>query len=171
MRVRVLPSLIFYWLLLVLPGSALRSQAQAPYHVPLGSAAAYGLLSAGSITAQDAAPGIPAVDIPIQVLGKAGASQGINSLVTGTTGTFAQGRGTVPLALNDLQAAQNYCNGFYSSANGQIAPKLDGQTLSGGVYNISGPAPAGPQRLAYYQRRHQHGGYREHYRRLGPARW
>ena len=126
--------------MLVLLGGALRSAAQTTYQVPLGSAAAYGLLSQGDIIAHDVTAGSAPVDIPIQVLGKAGGQQNIGSLVTATMGVFAQSSGNVPLALTDLQAAKNYCSSFYSTTNGQLPYLLAGQTLTAGVYNISGDA-------------------------------
>ena len=116
----------------------LRSLAQTPaYHVPLGSAAAYGLLSKGSIAANDTIPHAPPVAIPIQVLGKTGTLQDVGALVKATAGVFAQGSGDVALALNDLQTAQNYCNSLASSA---LPSQLAGQQLMGGVYTIGGNA-------------------------------
>ena len=105
------------------------------YQVPLGQAAAYGLLSGGSIVARNAA-GVP---LPVQAVGSAGASGAIGPLVAATAGVFAQGNGTVPLALTDLQAAKTYCGQPRAQARG-MAGQLAGRTLTHGVYTISSSA-------------------------------
>ena len=103
--------------------------------MPLGQASTYGLLSGGTIVARNAA-GAP---LPIQAVGSAGASGAISSLVAATAGVFAQGTGTVPRALADLQAAQAYCGQPRAQARG-IAGQLAGRTLTHGVYTIGGSA-------------------------------
>lgn len=108
------------------------------YQVPLGQAAAYGLLSGGSLVARNAA-GAP---LPIQAVGSAGASGAIGSLVAATAGVFAHSTGTVPRALADFQAAQAYCGQPRAQARG-MAGQLAGRTLTHGVYTIGGSATLG----------------------------
>ena len=112
--------------------------------MPLGSAGQYGLLSGGTLAARNqistlpnelvASAGSSTVDIPIRVLGKAGAAQAIGSLVTATQGVSASGSGTVPQALADLQTAKNYCAGLLGSP---LPAQLAGQTLTQGVYTLN----------------------------------
>jgi hypothetical protein len=108
------------------------------YEVPLGQAVAYGLLSGGSLVARNAA----GASLPVQAVGSAGASGAIGSLVAATAGVFAQGTGTVPRALADLQAAQAYCGQPRAQARG-IAGQLASRTLTHGVYTIGGSAILG----------------------------
>jgi hypothetical protein len=108
------------------------------YQVPLGQAAAYGLLSGGTLVARNAA-GAP---LPIQAVGSAGASGAIGPLVMATAGVFAQGSGSVPLALSDLRTAQAYCGQPRAQARG-IAGQLAGRTLTHGVYTVGGSATLG----------------------------
>jgi len=117
-----------YALLLTLVVCA-SARGQVTPATELGSAAHYGLLSATTITAQSA---------PIQVLGKAGAGESISASVAATAGRFAQGSGTVPQALADLQQAQHQC----ASLGGQAIAQLSG-TLTGGAYTLSGAASLG----------------------------
>jgi hypothetical protein len=120
---------------LLLMRSVVAAWAQSSYQVPLGQAATYGLLSGGTIVARNAA----GAALPIQAVGSAGASGAIGPLVTATAGVFAQGNGTVPSALADLQAAQVYCGQPRAQAR-SIASQLAGRTLTHGVYTIGGSA-------------------------------
>ncbi len=120
---------------LLLLRSVVAAWAQSPYQVPLGQAAAYGLLSGGSIVAQDASGNA----LPIQALGKAGASGAIGAGVAATAGVATQGGGTVPAALSGLTAAKAYCDQLNSQA-GVLPNQLNGLTLAGGVYSVKGDA-------------------------------
>lgn len=102
--------------------------------VPLGQAAAYGLLSGQQVLAKTAPAG---PDAPIQVLGKAGAGQTIDTGVAATAGVYAQGGGGVPQALSDLALARAYCTGQGGTA---LNSDLAGQTLTGGTYQVNGNA-------------------------------
>lgn len=115
--------------------SVVAAWAQSPYQVPLGQAATYGLLSGGTIVAQDASGNA----LPIQALGKAGASGTIGAGVAATAGLFAQGSGTVPAALSDLQAAQTYCGQLNNQAS-PLPNQLNGSLLGGGIYSVAGDA-------------------------------
>jgi len=73
-------------------------------------------------------------DIPVSVIGRAGATQLISSKVTATDGRFALSAGTVPQALTDLRLAQTYCR---QQAGAWLGDLPNGQTLGAGVYNLS----------------------------------
>ena len=124
---------IFHYALLMTLLMCIDSSAwgQSTQRVRLGSAAHYGLLSATTITAQNA---------PIQVQGKAGAGENISSSVAATAGRFALGGGTVPQALVDLQRAQSQCNSLGGPAAITLSSALAGSSLTGGVYTSTGAA-------------------------------
>jgi hypothetical protein len=121
--------------LLFMSSTAWAQSASLSHRVPLGSAAYYGLLSGGTIGAHDAA----GANMAIQTQGKAGAGSTIGPLVAATAGVFAQGSGTVPQALADLQTAKAYCRQLNGQA-GTLAGQLAGRTLTGGAYKIGGDA-------------------------------
>ncbi len=127
---------LFCCLLLLHGGWCARGQS-AP-QVPLGSAARYGLLSATRLITPASATAAP-----VQVLGQAGASQDIGPLLAATAGRFAQGSGTVPQALADLQRAQNHCLDLSQRAATQLSGSLASRSLGGGVYTCPGNADLG----------------------------
>ena len=133
---QTLPQKIFHYVLLLTLLVCIGSSAwgQSTQRVQLGSAAHYGLLSATTITAQSA---------PIQVQGKAGAGENISSSVAATAGRFAQGSGTVPQALADLQQAQNQCASLGGPKATLLSSALAGSSLTSGVYTSKGAASLG----------------------------
>lgn len=111
------------WILAPLLLMALLGQAQT-ISVPLGTAAQFGLLSGGTLTADTVSDA--------HVAGKAGAATALIGPVQ-TSGTAESS--AVTAALTHLTAARAYCSGL--SAAPLTAP-LNGQTLTGGAYTLSG---------------------------------
>ncbi len=94
--------------------------------VPLGQAAQFGLLSQGNLT----------VDT-VRVLGAAGAGGTLTGQVIADGGLFRPATSNAPTlaaALNDLAVARAYCTEVSATA----LASLNGQTLTGGVYRVTG---------------------------------
>ena len=91
----------------------------------LASAKTFGLLSGGTIFSADTTV----------VAGNAGASTAVSPYVKATT--IYTGGGTVSTALSNLATAKSFCTGQTGTA---ISGTLAGQSLTPGVYNVSGNA-------------------------------
>ncbi len=121
---------VLLMLLLLSSADARRAWAQT-LTVPLGTAGQFGLLSGGTLRTDSATA--------VRVAGRAGAASAITGPITADGGLYRPTAGGSPnattvAALTDLATARAWC----ASQTSQPLTSLNGQTLTGGVYTLTG---------------------------------
>ncbi len=117
-------------LLLLSSADAHRAWAQTLAGPPLGTAGQFGLLSGGTLGTDSATA--------VRVAGRAGAATAITGPITADGGLYRPTGGssnaTADAALTDLATARAWC----TSQTSQSLTSLNGLTLTGGVYKLTG---------------------------------